>query len=48
MKFCKQLVIAGLAAMPLFFTACCTSGPAPSVLSEEEQKNIILDEPLQD
>ena len=48
MKFCKQLVIAGLSAMPLFFTACCTSGPAPSVLSEEEQKNIILDEPLQD
>ena len=48
MKFCKQLVIAGLAAMPLFFSACCTSGPAPSVLSEEDQKNIIIDESLQD
>lgn len=47
MNIRKQVVIAGIAAAPLLFTACCTSAPAPSALTEAEQKNIIIDEPLQ-
>ncbi len=48
MNIRKQILLAGMAALPLFFTACCTSESEPSKLTEEQQKNIIVDEELQD
>ena len=48
MKLCKPLILAGAAALPLLFSACSTTEPAPSALSEAEQKSLIIDVPLQD
>lgn len=48
MKLSKKLVLAGAAVLPLFFSACGTTEPPPSSLSETEQKSLIIDTPLQD
>ena len=44
----KHLLIAGVAAAPLLFTACCTAVDTPTAITEEQQKNIELDASLQD
>ena len=48
MKLSKKLALAGAAVLPLFFSACGTTEPPPSSLSETEQKSLIIDTPLQD
>ena len=48
MNIRKHLLIAGVAAAPLLFTACCTAVDTPTAITEEQQKNIELDASLQD